>query len=100
MTWRFKQQKNEAGDKLNVYHVEEKGAVIGVFVYMNVSHSEAENLDEVFEFYSGEDLDDEYEQGWMEGWKEGAPVGASPPAPPPAPPEAPTPALSVVESPA
>lgn len=100
MTWRFIQQKNEAGEKLNLYHIEEKDAVIGVFVYMNTMHGEAGELDERMEFYTGEEMDDEYELGWQTGWREGAPEGSPSPASPPAPPEAPTPALSVVESPA
>lgn len=81
--WRFTQQRNDVGERLNIYHVEEVGKttkeVIGVFVFMNASHADAERLSEHIELYTTDEMDDEFEDGRREGYKE----ADSPPPPPP-----------------
>jgi len=81
--WRFKQQRNTAGERLNVYHVEEGTAVIGVFVFMNALHSEAVNLDEIVELYTSDEMDEEFQEGLQEGYREAGGDPSTPPSPSP-----------------
>lgn len=72
--WRFTQQRNDTGERLNVYHVEEVGKktsdVVGVFVFMNPLHNEAGKLSELIELYTSDEMDSEFEEGRQEGYKE------------------------------
>jgi len=85
--WRFKQQLSQAGDRLNIYHVEEvtknRTEAVGVFVFLYAGHTEASELDAIMELYTADEMDQEFAEGCQEGYRE---AGGAPPPPPEAPP--------------